>query len=95
MSSSGTRRIHKTGVREREIGLDAGGRFEGFDRRGDERAKKVGFESCRGVCLFRSIGAIRKKYDDLRERIVYCLAMVEAIIDFGEGEEIEDGVWEK
>ncbi|KAG8960218.1 mitochondrial splicing system protein [Tulasnella sp. 408] len=49
----------------------------------------------RKLALRAAGGAIRKKYDDLRERIIYCLAMVEAIIDFGEGEEIEDGVWEK
>ncbi|KAG8953699.1 mitochondrial splicing system protein [Tulasnella sp. 424] len=49
----------------------------------------------RKLALRAAGGAIRKKYDDLRERIIYCLAMVEAIIDFGEGEEIEGGVWEK
>lgn len=40
-------------------------------------------------------GSIGKIYEALRERIVFASAMVEAIIDFGEGEEIEDGVWEK
>ncbi|KAG8970369.1 mitochondrial splicing system protein, partial [Tulasnella sp. 427] len=49
----------------------------------------------RKLALRAAGGAMRKKYDELRERIIYCQAMVEAIIDFGEGEEIEDGVWEK
>ena len=31
----------------------------------------------------------------LREEIVGCLALVEALIDFGEGEDIEEGVFEE
>jgi tRNA modification GTPase len=29
----------------------------------------------------------------MRQDIIQCLAMVEALIDFGEGEDIEDGVF--
>jgi tRNA U34 5-carboxymethylaminomethyl modifying GTPase MnmE/TrmE len=39
-------------------------------------------------------GAIREKFDELRQRIISALAKVEALIDFGEGEEIEEGVYE-
>jgi tRNA modification GTPase len=31
----------------------------------------------------------------LREEIIRCLALVEALIDFGEGEDIEEGVLEE
>jgi len=31
----------------------------------------------------------------LREEIVHCLALVEALIDFGEGEDIEEGVFDE
>jgi hypothetical protein len=34
-------------------------------------------------------------YEKLRSEIIHCLAMVEALIDFGEGEDIEDGVYEE
>ena len=33
--------------------------------------------------------------EQLREQVVGALAMVEALIDFGEGEEIEEGVYEE
>jgi tRNA modification GTPase len=35
------------------------------------------------------------KFQALREEIVACLALVEALIDFGEGEDIEEGVFEE
>jgi tRNA modification GTPase len=38
-------------------------------------------------------GATTKVYDALRADIIRCLAMVEALIDFGEGEDLEDGVF--
>lgn len=38
---------------------------------------------------------MRATYEQLRTGIINCLAMVEALIDFGEGEEIEDGVYEQ
>ena len=40
-------------------------------------------------------GEARKEFVALREDIVRCLAFVEALIDFGEGEEIEEGVFEE
>jgi hypothetical protein len=40
-------------------------------------------------------GEARKEFEVLREEIVGCLALVEALIDFGEGEEIEEGVFEE
>jgi tRNA modification GTPase len=40
-------------------------------------------------------GEARKEFGALREDIVGCLALVEALIDFGEGEEIEEGVFEE
>jgi len=40
-------------------------------------------------------GEARKEFVALREDIVRCLALVEALIDFGEGEEIEEGVFEE
>lgn len=36
---------------------------------------------------------MRATYEELRTGIIKCLAMVEALIDFGEGEEIEEGVY--
>ena len=39
-------------------------------------------------------GETRAEYDSLRSQIIHCLAQVEALIDFGEGEDIEEGVYE-
>jgi hypothetical protein len=38
---------------------------------------------------------VRALYDDLRAGIINCLANVEALIDFGEGEDFEAGVLEQ
>ncbi|KAF8630043.1 hypothetical protein AX15_003135 [Amanita polypyramis BW_CC] len=38
---------------------------------------------------------MRATYEELRTSIIKCLAMVEALIDFGEGEEIEEGVYDQ
>lgn len=38
---------------------------------------------------------MRVRFEELRTQIIHCLAMVEALIDFGEGEEIEEGVYEQ
>ncbi|KAH9180038.1 tRNA modification GTPase TrmE [Lactarius sanguifluus] len=38
-------------------------------------------------------GDARAQFDALREEVVACLALVEALIDFGEGEELEEGVF--
>lgn len=40
-------------------------------------------------------GEARAEFYALREEIVGCLALVEALIDFGEGEDIEEGVFEE
>ncbi|KAF8339098.1 uncharacterized protein EI90DRAFT_2908566 [Cantharellus anzutake] len=39
-------------------------------------------------------GAVKKRYEKLRKDIIGCLALVEALIDFGEGEDIEEGVYD-
>ncbi|KAF9004780.1 hypothetical protein BDQ17DRAFT_1473977, partial [Cyathus striatus] len=39
-------------------------------------------------------GETRRELDELRSGIIKCQALIEAVIDFGEGEEIEDGVVE-
>ncbi|EAU88664.2 tRNA modification GTPase GTPBP3 [Coprinopsis cinerea okayama7 len=54
----------------------------------------AGTESQRKIALRAAEGAIREKFDELRQRIISALAKVEALIDFGEGEEIEEGVYE-
>jgi tRNA U34 5-carboxymethylaminomethyl modifying GTPase MnmE/TrmE len=40
-------------------------------------------------------GTTRALFDALRADIIHCLAMVEALIDFGEGEEIEEGIYDQ
>ncbi|KAJ3811279.1 hypothetical protein F5876DRAFT_39986 [Lentinula aff. lateritia] len=35
------------------------------------------------------------QFEHLRSEIIHCLAMVEALIDFGEGEDLEEGVFEQ
>ncbi|KAJ4472020.1 tRNA modification GTPase TrmE [Lentinula aciculospora] len=52
-------------------------------------------ESQRRVALQAAGGASRAQYEHLRSEIIHCLAMVEALIDFGEGEELEEGVFEQ
>jgi tRNA modification GTPase len=37
-------------------------------------------------------GATSAVYARFQEDVVHCLAMLEAVIDFGEGKELEDGV---
>lgn len=39
-----------------------------------------------------SQGASRIHFESLRKQIIKCLALVEAIIDFSEGEDLEDGI---
>jgi len=38
-------------------------------------------------------GGARAQFHALREEVVACLALVEALIDFGEGEDLEEGVF--
>lgn len=52
-------------------------------------------ETQRRIALRAAGGAVRARYDDLRAGIISCLANVEALIDFGEGEDFEDGVYEQ
>ena len=40
-------------------------------------------------------GEARTQFHALREEIISCLALIEALIDFGEGEDIEEGVFEE
>ncbi|KAH9978113.1 tRNA modification GTPase TrmE [Lactifluus volemus] len=52
-------------------------------------------ESQRRAALRVAGGETRVKFQALREEIIACLALVEALIDFGEGEDIEEGVFEE
>ncbi|KDN51024.1 hypothetical protein RSAG8_00653, partial [Rhizoctonia solani AG-8 WAC10335] len=38
-------------------------------------------------------GGSRRRFESIRNEIIRCRTLAEALIDFGEGEEIEDGVW--
>ncbi|KAH7343735.1 tRNA modification GTPase TrmE [Rhizoctonia solani] len=38
-------------------------------------------------------GSSRRRFESIRNEIIRCRTLAEALIDFGEGEEIEDGVW--
>ncbi|KAL4261913.1 TRAFAC class TrmE-Era-EngA-EngB-Septin-like GTPase superfamily protein [Pleurotus pulmonarius] len=49
----------------------------------------------RKLALRAAAGDMRARFEELRTQIIHCLAMVEALIDFGEGEEIEEGVYEQ
>ncbi|KAF8607914.1 P-loop containing nucleoside triphosphate hydrolase protein [Ceratobasidium sp. AG-I] len=40
-------------------------------------------------------GDSRRRFNAIRDDIIGCRTLAEAIIDFGEGEEIEEGVWEQ
>lgn len=33
--------------------------------------------------------------DNLREDVIKCLALLEALIDFGEGEDLEEGIYDQ
>ncbi|KAF7982307.1 hypothetical protein HWV62_28988 [Athelia sp. TMB] len=52
-------------------------------------------DSQRRIALQTAGGAARARFEELRASIIKCLAMIEAIIDFGEGEDIEEGVYEQ
>ncbi|KAJ2920940.1 hypothetical protein H1R20_g16154, partial [Candolleomyces eurysporus] len=51
-------------------------------------------EGQRRVAVRAAEGVTKQKFDQLRTGIISALAKVEALIDFGEGEEIEEGVYE-
>ncbi|KAF7331723.1 tRNA modification GTPase TrmE [Mycena kentingensis (nom. inval.)] len=51
-------------------------------------------EGQRRMALAAAGGATRARFDQLRADIIRCLAKIEALIDFSEGEDIEEGVYE-
>ncbi|PIL36674.1 hypothetical protein GSI_00363 [Ganoderma sinense ZZ0214-1] len=52
-------------------------------------------ESQRRLALRSAGGATRARLETLRNEVIQCLALVEALIDFGEGEDIEEGVYDQ
>jgi len=52
-------------------------------------------EGQRRIALSTAGGTTRARFEELREDIIKCLAMVEALIDFGEGEDIEEGIYDQ
>ncbi|RDX53010.1 tRNA modification GTPase TrmE [Lentinus brumalis] len=52
-------------------------------------------ETQRKLALRTAGGSTRARLEELRNETIQCLALVEALIDFGEGEEIEEGVFEQ
>ena len=40
-------------------------------------------------------GSTRDRFTQIRDEIIKAMAMVEACIDFGEGEDLEEGVYEQ
>ncbi|KAF7354962.1 tRNA modification GTPase TrmE [Mycena sanguinolenta] len=52
--------------------------------------RRVDYESHKNIK-----GATRVQFEQLRTEIIGCLAKLEALIDFGEGEDIEEGVYEE
>ncbi|KAJ7162613.1 tRNA modification GTPase TrmE [Mycena crocata] len=52
-------------------------------------------EGQRRIALRAAGGASRARFEELRTEIIGCLAKLEALIDFGEGEDIEEGVYEE
>ncbi|KAI0773805.1 tRNA modification GTPase TrmE [Fomes fomentarius] len=52
-------------------------------------------ESQRKLALRTAGGATRARLEQLRTETIQCLALVEALIDFGDGEDIEEGVYDQ
>ncbi|KAI0637698.1 tRNA modification GTPase TrmE [Trametes polyzona] len=52
-------------------------------------------ETQRKLALRNAEGATRMRLEHLRQEVIQCMALVEALIDFGEGEDIEEGVYEQ
>ncbi|KAI8142607.1 tRNA modification GTPase TrmE [Fennellomyces sp. T-0311] len=52
-------------------------------------------EAQRRLALRQAEGGLRKPYEQWRSQIINCMALTEAVIDFGEDEHIEDGVLEQ
>ena len=38
---------------------------------------------------------MKREMDNLRGDVIKCLALLEALIDFGEGEDLEEGVYDQ
>ncbi|TFK74386.1 tRNA modification GTPase TrmE [Pluteus cervinus] len=72
-----------------------GGRLDLTQVEGLQDLINADTESQRRLALGAVGGHVRAQFDDLRSRIIRCLANVEALIDFGEGEEIEEGIYEQ
>lgn len=51
-------------------------------------------EGQRRVAVKAAEGEVRRRLEELRKGVIKALAKVEALIDFGEGEEIEEGVYD-
>ncbi|KAF9507509.1 hypothetical protein BS47DRAFT_1373880 [Hydnum rufescens UP504] len=51
-------------------------------------------EGIRDLVDAETDGETKKRFEVLRNDVIRCLASVEALIDFGEGEEIEEGVYD-
>ncbi|KAH9894153.1 tRNA modification GTPase TrmE [Cubamyces lactineus] len=52
-------------------------------------------ETQRKLALRNAEGATRARLEQLRNETIQCMALIEALIDFGEGEDIEEGVYEQ
>ncbi|KAI8984989.1 tRNA modification GTPase TrmE [Trametes punicea] len=52
-------------------------------------------ETQRKLALRNAEGATRARLQELRSEIIRCMALIEALIDFGEGEDIEEGVYDE
>ena len=40
-------------------------------------------------------GHVKREMDNLRKDVIKCLALLEALIDFGEGEDLEEGIYDQ
>ncbi|KIM83976.1 hypothetical protein PILCRDRAFT_421153 [Piloderma croceum F 1598] len=52
-------------------------------------------EGQRRIALRTAGGTTRARFEELRGGIIKCLSLLEALIDFGEGEDIEEGVYDQ
>lgn len=72
-----------------------GGRLDLIQVEGLHDLINANTESQRRLALGAVGGCVSAQFDELRSRIIRCLAKVEALIDFGEGDDIEEGVYEQ
>jgi tRNA modification GTPase len=49
-------------------------------------------EMQRKIALRQADGSLRHQYENWRKQLIKCMALTEAVIDFGEDENIEDNV---